>query len=660
MPAPSRSELFKPAAISLLFLAGTIAGLDLPHPTKSGADADFVPFVMEKNGICAIPWGAGNYRWPEQLFWESMSQIGKEGHVMRSLGDGMDKDGQTPVMSSVAWGYEYKAAIGGDSAAKLGDMRLVDGWKQYGEWITARQHYLALDWEGKIFYPYAGYITPMMPLDKADWPEGIDSATFGDWAGLKLGRLANEIHSRGFMAADFVVGLYGGNHDFHPRVIDAFERWAGVKVPGTTVKERADVIKAKHWSRYNDYKSELFARFYARAAETIRSAGREPLVGGQILPHAASVRGTGNDFRIYLKHLPARNWYFFVELQSDGGRPVADYWERSTQMGGHAARAPEFPLGAIMDADMNSFWDAVKGAKKDGDWGRAYLKHVWLSVGWTHVAKSDGSVRRAPMGMQRSYWDLGGVDTPIVALMRNHIPRHPFGPAFYYSTDLERQSENTGNPNFYYWFEPNAEAWMLRGAPVGYYVSDTALAKLKPENRPSGWFVYVDNLGKTKLSAVERAKLEAIAPILDIKDFANSCPVSFSGDSLGGYGFIDQNGSVIVLSSNRSEKDVEGAIRFTKVEDGYYRVHDLLTGDTARMVVTDNKGHFPMTWKARDTRVLEIPGLREKGRRLPSDGYPGGYLRFLPGILRTDGKRIDAIGRHFSTGPQFIWSVEDR
>lgn len=658
MTPPSRSAFLLIAGIATL--SSMPAAMDLPHPTKPGADPDFVPFVFEHNGVCGIPWGAGNYRWPEQMFWESMSQIGREGQVMRSGGDGMDKDGRAPVMSTVAWGYEYKAAIGGDSAAGLGDMRREEGWQQFGEWITARPHYLAQDWEGKIIYPYAGYITPMMPLDKADWPERIDSATFGDWAGLKLGRLANEIHSRGFLAADFVVGLYGGNHDFNPRVIDAFERWADVKVPGATVKERGDVIKAKHWARYNDYKSELFARFYARAAETIRAAGREPLVGGQILPHAASVRGTGNDFRIYLKHLPAKNWYFFVELQSDGGRPVALYWERSTQMGGHAARVPQFPLGAIMDADHMSFWDAVKGGGKDGDWGRAYLKHAWLSVGWTHVANSDGSMRRASMGMQRSYWDVGGVDTPIVALMRHHIPRHPFGPAFYYSTDLERQSEGSGNPNFYYWFEPNAVAWMLRGAPVGYYISDTALANLRPENRPTGWFVYVDNLGKSKLSAAEKVRLEAIAPILDIKNFAESCPLTFSVDSVGGYGFIDQNGSVIVLSSNSSEKEVSGAIRFAKVENGRYPVRDLLTGDTATLQVSDNKGRLPMTWKGRDTRVLEIPGLREQGRRLPTDFPVGGIPEPIPGFVRPDGKRIDAIGRRFTFGPQFIWSIADR
>lgn len=68
----------------------------------------------------------------------------------------------------------------------------------------------------------------------------------------------------------------------------------------------------------------------------------------------------------------------------------------------------------------------------------------------------------------------------IVALVR-----HPFGPAFYDSTDLERQSEGTGGPNFDYWFEPKAVAWMHQGVPAGYYVSDTALANLTAANHPS-------------------------------------------------------------------------------------------------------------------------------------------------------------------------------
>jgi len=642
---------------------GSARAMDLPAHDRPGPDADHPPFVTEHNGVFQMPWGGGGYRWPEQLFWEDMSQIGDKYNEMVQSSDGVDADGKVPAMSSVAWGYEYTAATGGDGAQGLSDMSREEGWRLYGPWLEARKDkYFAQDWDGKIVYPSAGYVTPLMPLDREDWPAGIENATFGDFAGERLGRLANRIHLRGMFAADFVVGLYGGNHDFHPRVIDDFERWAGVRVPGATVTERAGVIKARYWSRYDDFKCDRMARFYARFAETVRSSGREPVVGGQILPHAASVRGTGNDFRIYARKLPPRNWFFQVETQSDGGRPVPAYWVAATNMGGHAARAPMFPLGAHMDAYAPAFRDAVAGGGHDEAWGRLYMKHAWLSVGWTHVANLDGSVRRAPQSFQRGYWDLGGIDTPIVALVREHIPRHPFGPAFYYSTDLERQSEGTGNPNFYYWFEPKVYAWRNQGIPSGYFVSDTALDGLAKDtaNWPSGWFVYVDNLGLTRFSDAERKRLEAIAPILSEKDVRDSCPLSFSGDSLGGFGFLDQDGSVVVVVSNASSRAVAGGLEFARVVDSTYQIRELLGPVDTRLRVAGGRATFHLTLAARETRVFEIPGLRERGKaRLVPPGRPLAPLPKGAGILRPDGKRLDALGRRNPSGPGLGWSAPE-
>ena len=646
--------------LQLGLAVGESLALDLPHPTVPGPNPDHPPFMTEHNGVSDIPWGAGNYSWPEQLFWEGIPDLNNH-HLQEMIrgAEGVEADGKVPIMGCVAWGYEFTAATGGDPALGFGDKSRDSGWAQWGAWLQARKDkYFALDWEGKIFYPSAGYVTPMMPLDSADWPEGIPNATFGDLAGLKLGMLANRIHSRGFYAADFVVGLYGGNHDFHPRVIDDFERWAGVDVPGATVAERASAIRSSHWSLYNDFKSERFARFYARAAETIRSSGREPLVGGQILPDAPAVRGTGNDFRIYLRHLPAKNWFFLVETQSDEGRPIPAYWTASTYVGVHAARAPDFPLGAQMDAYQSNFWNAVKNAGKDATWARRYMAHAWLSVGWTHVANSDGTVRRAPQAFQRSYWDAGGVDTPVVALLRSHVPRHPFGPAVYYSTDLERQSEGTGNPNFYYWVAPKSISWRLAGVPVGYFVSDTALAALKPENRPSGWFVYVDNLGKTALRPEERQRLESIAPILTESDVRDSCPVSFEGDSLGGFAFIDQEGSVIVVVSNSSERPVVGKIRFAKVENGRYAVRNLLDGSRQVIGVVGHSSRMDDFWQPRETKVYAIAGLRELGRKdlVPWNGSePDWPVATGPGPAK--GWRLDVLGRRFDHRPHLTWSA---
>lgn len=664
MPHP-RTPLLAPSCL-ILICAGPLVsafGAGLRPHGKPGPDPDHPPFVFERNGVFQIPWGAGGYRWPEQLFWEDMSQVDDKFLEMVQSTDGVESQGKVPVMGSVAWGYEYKAAIGGDSALGFGDMSREEGWRRWGTWLTARKDkYFAQDWEGKIYYPHAGYVTPLMPLDPEDWPAGIQDATFGDFAGERLGRLANRIRLRGMFAADFVVGLYGSNHDFHPRVIDDFERWSGLDVPGTTVKERADLIKARHWSRYNDFKSDRMARFYTRMAETIRSAGREPLVGGQILPHAASVRGTGNDFRLYARMLPPKNWFFQVELQSDGGRPVPKYWEASSNMGGHAARAPMFPLGAHMDAYAGEFWGAVRGGGHDDAWGRRYMKHAWLSVGWTHVANLDGSVRRAPLSFQRGYWDVGGIDTPIVALVRDHIPRHPFGPALYYSADLERQSEGTGNPNFYYWFEPKAVAWRLQGIPSGYFVSDTALDGLARDtaNWPSGWMVYVDNLGKTKLTDAERDRLERIAPILTEAQVRDSCPLSFTGDSLGGFGFIDHNGSVIVLVSNASSRKVEGSLDFNRVVDSVYQIRELLGPVDTRLRVTGGRASFGLTVEGRETRIFEIPGLRERGKQHRiGPGRPLPPLPSTSGIQRPAGARVDVLGRRSLVGPSLFWTAPE-
>lgn len=659
MRPPSCSNLSKSWFAVAAFLAGATAALDLPHPTTSGPNPDFPPFVSEHNGVFDYPWGAAHYTWAEQIFWDSIPDLHNQ-HLQEMINsaEGIRTDGKTATMSCVAWGFEYKAATGGDTANGIADRSDWAGWGQWGRWLTARHDkYFAQDWEGKIMYPSAGYVTPMMPLDSADWPQGIPNATYGDMAGLRVGQLANLIHANGIFAADFVVGLYGANHDFHPRVINDFEKWAKVSVPGTTVKDRADYILSHQWALWNDFKSHRFANFYARLAETIRSSGREPRVGGQILPNAAMARASANDFRIYLQHLPAKNWYFQVEVQSDEGRPVQPYWWSSTTMGGHASRSPDFPLGAHMDAYATSFWSAVGGMGKDSTWGRLYMKHHWLSVGWTHVANTDGTVRRAPQAFQRGYWDAGGVDTPIVAMVRKHIPRHPFGPAIYYSTDLERQTESHGGRADWYWLEPKATDWLLKGVPAGYYVSDTALPHLLPENRPSAWFVYVDDLGFAHLSASEKAKLEAVAPIIDVKDIADSCPVSFEGDSLGGYGYMDQNGSVIVLTSNSAHKQLSGALRFAKVENGTYHVRDLLTGDTATLVISGNKGRLPLTWKSRDTRAFEIPGLREKGKPISVSPRTAPIPKNGVSIFRRDGKRLDILGRSTLPGPDLKWTA---
>jgi len=628
----------------------------LPVAISAAPDCDHPPFVTDHNGVFHVSWGGG-FTAPEQLFWENLPDIKTSLLQMQQSADDDLADGKMPVMSVVSWGWEYIAASGGDSALGISDYSKKPGWKQWGEWVTAnKDQYLARDWDGNIFYPGAGYITPLMPMDSADQPAGMTDANFGDWAGERFGKMAKAIHCRGFMAADFWVGLYGGNHDFHPRVINDFEKWAGVTVPGFTIKERADYIKAHYWPQMLDYRADRYAHLYAKAAETIRAAGNEPLVGGQILPDAPMVRGTGNDFRIYLKYLPAKNWYFQVELQSDDGRPVVPYFATSARMGIFASREPDFRLGSHMDADLSSFWDAVHGAKQSDAWGFKYLKHHWLSVGFSHVLNRDGSVRRSTYAFLRGYWDVGKTDSVVMDLIYSHIPRHPFGPAIYYSSDLERQSESTGNPNFYWWVTPRSEGWLHDGMPVGYYAADVALDKITEVNKPSGWFVYVDNLGFTSLKDTERAKLETIAPIVDETNFKQTSPMYFEGDSLGGYAFIDQNGSVIVLVSNSDTNAVNGSVVFNKVENGSYTMTDLIAGTQTSLAITSNGIKVPLKIAGRETMVFEIPNLRQQGRAGLdyTATLPVKKTEFAP--TNTSPTLHDALGRKAQNDSRVYWS----
>lgn len=665
----SVSRILRKVPLLALVIAPTTSPLDLPGPVRKGPDADFPPFVTERNGVFSTPWGASNYQWPQKMFWEHIPEVDQKLSDMLSGAAGIESEGRAPLMGAVAWGFEYTAAIGGDSTRGWLDMSRVPGWQQWGEWVRDRKDkYVSRNYNGEDNFPHAGYITPLMPLDSADWPPGIPEATYGDWAGWKLGTLANKIHARGFFAADFIVGLYGSHVDFHDRVIDDFSKWSGYDIPPGETFQRRQAMLGEAWPKWHDFKCHRYGRFYARAAETIRQSGREPLVGGQMLPGVAIARHLGNDFRIYQRHLPAKNWYFQIELQSDGDRPVPPYWSAATNLGTHAGRAPDFPFGAHMDADQEEFWTSVRNSqRKDETWGRRYLRHAWLSVGWTHVAKTDGSVTRAARAFQRGYWDGGAVDTLVVNLVRSHIPRHPFGPAFYYSTDMEAQCERVLDAGFAYLYEPHILSIRNAGVPAGYFVSDSSLPNLDSANYPSGWFFDVQaGDGRARLSAQERQKLTRIAPIILPSQVADSCPLFFQGDSIGGYGFIDQDGRVVVVVSNASEKDVRGAVRFARIDsNGTYRVEDLLTKEESALVIAESKGSIPLEIAARDTRVFAIDGLRERGKRrlIPWTGAeyrpppPAARKNASPSVLRPEGSRMDAMGRRSAEGPGVIWNA---
>ena len=492
----------------------------------------------------------------------------------------------------------------------------------------------AVDWPVD-WTPPAGWVAPLGWINN----KPTSKMSYGQWLGVRLSQLALQIGCRGVYCADYVIGLeWGDAIDYNTRVVDDFAAWAGVFIPAGTVAFRADYIQNNIKAKWWDFKCARFAEFYGSMAKNLLQNGKVPLVGGQIGGNPTMTRGSGNDFRLYTQGaggLAGRYWFFNVELQGDDLRPPSDYWYSGICMGATAAREPDILLGSQMDATggQGGFDHSVANAGHDAAWGLKYITQQWLSVGWTHIAGRNGTVRRATGSFMRSYWDAGVTPQTEMDLILSHIPRHPFGPAVYYSVAIERFFDTgngkTGNNRWLCLekidremlpYKPGYSYGNLRGLCNGYWVSDAGIDNLKPVDYPSAWIVYDSD----NLPAVERTKLLAMAPIIDPeKDFAAAAnnlwtlgPVYISqtqSQCLNCLAFVDQKGSVIVMIINTQETAGSGNLVFTNVGNGNFNCIGLLGTGNAALTVTGNTGSVPVSVPARGTIVFEIPNLKWNG-----------------------------------------------
>ncbi len=598
-----------------------------PIPPARGYDADRPAFVFENNGIYKQAWLGG--AWPEQLFWEDVRMF--EQHRSDGLADvaSIEARGLVPAMGCVAWGFDLLVANGGDGN-DFADYSQRDGYKQYAAWMNPRKDaYFALKADGTIGYPDQGYISFGMPMLPEDLPAGSPPKTFGEWAGERLGRYALRHNIRGLYGADGFIGI---NYftDWHPRLLDSFAAWVGQPVPGATVQERHDHIVQHLYPEYLDFIAHKQASFYAAFANTLLAAGKSPLVGGQVPNEPSMSRWFGDDARIWLQHIEGKYTMFNVETQAAGDRNVQPQWASAIALGHCAAYEPDANTGVVLDADNPEFWNPWKNQGGTEEFGWRHLKHNWLSAGWVHIAGRDGSVRRATKCITRTYWDAGAVDVPQLAAILGHIPRHPFGPALYYSASIQREYERPapagterGSVNYTVRFmlqdalgDPavRSDFGTGQGLSVGYWVSDVVdPATLPAANRPSAWLVFKAHL----LPAAERAKLEAVAPVIDPGvDMAAALaagPLRARGAGLSCLAFVDQNGSVVVMVSNCKATDTTGFLDFTQVGNGTFACNGLLGAPSATLTIAANQGSLPLTVAARDTLVFEIPGLKWLG-----------------------------------------------
>jgi PKD repeat protein len=617
----------------------TSATAPTPQPTQiadctpAGMSPICVPFLGEKNTgqnppgtVFYQPWGAGGEAWPQQLFWQDVPFNSQHLNDMLQDADGIASNGALPLGGNVAWGYDLLNANGGWGV--FNDFSKDGGYMQYAAWMDPREGtYFALGPAGTISYPDQGYVSFSMPMLADDLPSSSAPETFGKWAGESLGNMAVAMHLRGYYDADFFIGVYIPD-DYHPRLINSFESWAGVTVPGATVQSRADYIGKNLNSEWIDFVNAGQVSFLAGVGNTLLANGVSPVSGGQLSYEPTYARATGSDPRAWETQLPGKNWIFLVENESQGDRSTPSDWTASYSIGASASRVPDVPVGVDMDGFCG---DSVLQAA-------LYNKHLWLSAGWTYIANLDGSVRRASQVFQRNNWDAQTACADQVAVMRAHIPTHPFGPAFYYSDNVARYFESPNNETNYYYFYPYLQRGIAtltasspqpqyyqvaQGINLGYWISDAVdPSTLKPVDIPSAWLLYDSN----RLPADELAKLQALAPVYDLLNAGGSGtllgataalaagPVHATGAGLNMLAFVDQNGSVILMVTNQDATDQNaGALVFNDVSNGSFNLIGLLGTPSTAMTVVNNTATVPISVTAYDTVVYEIPALKWMG-----------------------------------------------
>jgi hypothetical protein len=588
--------------------------------TALGMSPICVPF---ESNVLGQAWGAGGEAWPQQLFWQDVPFNSEHYYDMLQSADGLAGAGYVPVGGNVGWGYDLLNANGGWGV--FNDFSKDGGYMQYAAWMDPREGtYFALGPDGTISYPSQGYVSFSMPMLEDDLPDGSQPETFGKWAGESLGNLAVTYHLRGFLDADFFIGVYIPD-DYHPRLINSFESWAGVTVPGASVQARADYIGENLNTEWIDFVNAGQVSFLTEIGNTLLANGVAPFSGGQLSFDPALSRATGSDPRAWKTQIPGKYWYFVVENETQGDRATPSDWTASYSIGASASRVPDVPMGVDMDGFCG---DSVLKAA-------LYNKHLWLSAGWTYIANIDGSVRRASQVFQRNNWDAATACADQVAVMRAHVPTHPFGPALYYSDNVARYFESPNDETSYYYFYPYLQRsiatltssspqpqyyGVAQGINLGYWISDAVdPSTLKPADIPSAWLLY----DSSRLPADELAKLQALAPVYDLMNAGGSGtllgataalaagPVHATGTGLNMLAFIDQNGSVILMVTNQDATDQNaGALVFNNVSNGSFNLIGLLDTPSTTMTVANNTATVPISVAAYDTVVYEIPALK--------------------------------------------------
>lgn len=630
--------------IEAFLLGGVLLGTPSPTRAQERQDVQYnQPSFKHPPPAARLADGSGGTR-AKLLFWRKGPQRGDpdwQAQKRREM-QALQAEGQRPMTGIFRWKQAFYRSQPG-TGRQWSDHPSHTAWYEY---LDARRNLMMRNADGSMTSVSAedgeaqavyGFINPNMPMPKADRPAGADSFTNADWEARRIGAFAKATGVRGVKLADGGDSMPFGDtreRDFNPRLIDDFERAAGVEIPGSTIPERARHIKQNHFVKWQNYWSEAYATYQGKMVGAIeKQTGQQAFLWTQA-PHTtpADMRYRAYDSRMIMEQLDPDQFMQTVQVWLFGDRA----WKngRVPLLGAYHARQPNLARGAMMpticggsvqytsDPGCNQgrfFWNRSVGKRpEDGfseaeltELGKKRLRELWLYLGWTHLANEDGAVERAI-----EYVTGGGHGTatkkdlpaPLWEAFQNIRPVRPYGLAAYYSVPIERSFEANRKE---YPFSSEIRDFAAEHALPLYYVSDQTLPKLKPDAHPTGWVVP----HAERLPEEERQALTSVAPIYDPAEEERApaaSPIAFEGAATG-TAFVDQKGRGILVATRTGydKRTAEVTIRFQGLsEDGSYTATNHFDeSETHEITIEDGEGRFTIPLERWETRVFVIPNL---------------------------------------------------
>jgi len=448
----------------------------------------------------------------------------------------------------------------------------------------------------------------------------MSKCTYGDWYAYRWGQTAALTGTPAIGLSDFSDSqpyAYSTFEGFNPEIIAGFEAAEQVTVPPGTTSQESLWINENAISKWNDYLSTGYAKFFAALANRLAAATNLPsLVSDQCAYWPSLRRFFGIDPRIIGQYMSSKNYICDWDEQSiQVGRAGEDPVDGIAGYGYAAARDPWTRNGAALESEDEAYWAAIAyfyptlSAADQNERGLKILKRLWLEASWAHIATQTGTVRRALAYVQRDYFDVGTIDPKIQTLIQNIYPTRPFGFGIYYSEIAERSVEQ------YWWGEPwlsyGSKSALLAlkqgGVPVNYYVSDATLQTLSESAQPTAW-ILADNP-----SAVTPAEMKLLNSTSNNRVFTSmQQALAFSGaplkftNGLTGTGFYDQNNRLIITVTNIYDNPTSGVIQLQGLTSGTYQMLDLFSNISTTITISHGSVSIPITEARWDTMAFAI------------------------------------------------------